>query len=515
MLRRTGGGTDVATTDELVSELRAAGAELIDLSRIGGLLGWDQETIMPPAGTPYRARARATLEALLHERLTRPRIGELLDGLAGPAAAGELAPTDAATVRELRRDYDRAVKVPTELVRDLAQTTSEAIDIWRQAREDSRFGDFAPVLGRIVELKRQEAEHIGYREHPYDALLDAYEPEMTVAQLTPLFDGLRTATVELLGRLRSAPLQPDRALLEREYDEATQWAFGEEMLRAIGFDFNAGRIDRSTHPFAQGLGPGDVRITTRLSTNDLAMAFFGSLHEGGHGLYEQGIDPELAGTAIGTYISLGIHESQSRLWENLVGRDRPFWQFAYPRLQAHFPAQLGDVPLKSFLMAVNRVAPSLIRVEADEVTYNLHIILRYEIERPLLTGDLPIADLPPTWNELSREYLGLTPPDDRTGVLQDMHWALGYFGYFPTYTLGNLYAAQLWTAIRRDLPDLDDQMARGEFGALLGWLRERIHRPGRLYPPVELIERATGAPPQPDHLVRYLNEKFGALYGVA
>lgn len=505
----------MVTTKELATELRAAGAQLMDLGRIGGLLGWDQETMMPPGGAPGRARQRATLEALAHERLTRPRMGELLEALAGPAAEGRLDPVDAASVRVLRRDYDRAVKLPTELVRALAQTTSEAVEVWRRARADSRFGDFAPILGRIVDLKRREAEYLGYEKHPYDALLDAYEPEMTVAQLDPLFDGLRAATVELLGRLRTAPRQPDRSVLERGYDEAAQWSFGQEMLRAIGFDFEAGRIDRSTHPFAQGMGPGDVRLTTRLSPGDLAMGLFGSLHEGGHGLYEQGFGPEVAETAAGTYISLGIHESQSRLWENLVGRGLPFWRFAYPRLQACFAEQLRDVPLETFVAAVNRVEPSLIRVEADEVTYNLHIILRYEIERRLLSGELPVADLPATWRELSREYLGLTPPDDRTGVLQDTHWALGYLGYFPTYTLGTLYAAQLWAAIVRDLPDLDEQIAHGEFAPLLGWLRERIHRPGRRYGPVELIERATGAPPQPDHLVRYLNDKFGALYGLA
>jgi carboxypeptidase Taq len=505
----------MADTKHVAEELQAAGAELLDLGRIGGLLGWDQETIMPPAGAPFRARARATLEALLHERLTRPRMGELLAALAEPAAAGQLSAEAAATVRVLRRDYDRAVKVPTALVRELAQTTSEAVEVWRRAREASRFGDFAPILERIVALKRQEAEYIGYAAHPYDALLDAYEPEMTVAQLEPLFGGLRAATVALLERLRGATHQPNRSLLERGYDEAAQWAIGEDLLRAIGFDFAAGRMDRSTHPFAEGLGAGDVRITTRLSEDDLAMSLFGTLHEGGHALYEQGYAEERAFSFVGTCASLGIHESQSRLWENLVGRGRPFWQFALPRLRARFPTQLNGVDLDEFLGAINTVAPSLIRVEADEVTYNLHIILRFELERRLIGGELAVADLPDAWNEQTRDLLGLTPPDDRSGVLQDTHWALGYFGYFPTYTLGNLYAAQLWRAIRRDLPELDNQIAAGEFAPLLGWLRERIHRQGQLYPPAELIERATGAPPQPEHLVRYLTEKFESIYRLA
>jgi carboxypeptidase Taq len=504
----------VGTTGAAIEDLRAIGRELVDLYHIGGLLAWDQETMMPPAGALYRARARATLSGITHERLTRPRSGELLDALAEPAAQGALQPADAALVRELRREYDRAVKLPNAFVRELAQATAEGVEIWRRARQEDRFSDFAPALEHLVELKRLEADYVGYAVDPYDALLDRYEPGLTAAVLTPLFTALREATVDLLGRLRNAPRQPARTILEQSYDLDRQWAYNEWLVRTIGFDFAAGRIDRTTHPFASGLGSGDVRLTTRLRENDLAEGIFGNLHEGGHGLYEQGLDPALAETPVGQYVSLGVHESQSRLWENLVGRGLPFWRFAFPRLQATFPDQLGGVAVDEFVQAINRVEPALIRVEADEVTYNLHIILRYEIERRLLSGAVRVGDLPAAWNTLMQEYLGVTPPDDRLGVLQDTHWAIGYFGYFPTYTLGNLYAAQLWTAIRRDLADLDDQLQRGECGPLLAWLRERIHRPGRLYPPAELIERATGAPLQPEHLVRYLNEKFGALYGL-
>ena len=505
----------MADTDTMMAELRAIGSELIDLTRVAELIGWDQETMMPPKGAPYRARQSAALHGLLHERLTRPRVGELLDALAEPVAGGHLAPVDAATVRELRRDYDRAVKVPGELVREMAQATSEGVEIWRRAREDSDFTAFAPALEHLIELKRQVAEHVGYSGHIYDALLDEYEAGLTVEQLSPLFDELRRGTVALLDELRAAPRQPDRLALERAYDIEKQWGFGQQLVRWIGFDLEAGRIDRSTHPFASGIAPGDVRLTTRLSPNDLATSMFGNLHEGGHGLYEQGLDPDLANTYIGQYVSLGIHESQSRLWENMVGRGRPFWQFAYPQLQAVFPEQLGDVDLDSFVQAINQVRPSLVRVEADEVTYNLHIILRYELEVQLISGDLAIRDLPAAWNEKMKQGLGLTPPNDALGVLQDTHWAVGYFGYFPTYTLGNLYAAQLWAAARRDLPDLDERLARGECGPLLAWLRDRIHRHGKIYTPVELIERATGAPPQPEHLLTYLRDKFRAIYGVA
>jgi carboxypeptidase Taq len=512
-----------ATTDEekrrmtsiadALDELRVIDAELLDLGRSAGLLGWDQETMMPSSGVAMRARQQATLSGLAHERLTRSRVGDLLDTLAEPARQGTLSPADAALVRLVRRDYDHAIKLPNDLVRELARTTAEAVETWRHARAASRFADFAPTLEHIIALKRREADYLGYAEHPYDALLDHYEPGMTVRQLTPLLAGLRAATVALLGRIMAAP-QVDNAILHREYDLDRQWAFGRWLLGAIGFDLERGRVDRSTHPFASGFGPGDVRLTTRMSATELNMGIFGNLHEGGHGLYEQGLDPELAGSSVGTYISLGVHESQSRLWENCVGRGLPFWRFAYPRLRATFPEHLADVPVERFVAAINRVEPSLIRVEADEVTYNLHIILRYDLERQLIDGSLPVADLPGAWNDLTRESFGIAPPDDREGVLQDTHWALGYLGYFPTYTLGNLYGAQLWAAARRDLPDLDERLAGGDTGTLLGWLRARIHAQGSIYQPADLIERATGEPPRPDHLIAYLNDRFGRLYGL-
>jgi carboxypeptidase Taq len=504
----------MATTTELMTELRAVSSELIELGRVSRLQGWDQETMMPPKGAVGRARQRAAVQGLLHERLTRPRIGEVLDALAEPPRRGELSQIDAAIVREVRREYDLAVKLPNAFVRELTQASAEGVEIWRRAREESRFVDFAPSLEHIVHLKQLEADYLGYADHPYDALLDLYEPGLTVATLTPLFTALRQSTVALLDRLRGSTVTPDRRLLTQDYDLATQWEIGLMLVRAIGFDLDAGRVDRTTHPFATGLGPGDVRLTTRQRRDNLAELVFGNLHEGGHGLYEQGLDPDLDGTIVGQYVSLGVHESQSRLWENFVGRDAPFWQFNLPRLQAAFPAQLAGVTVEQFVLAVNRVEPSLIRVEADEVTYNLHIILRYEIERRLIAREVRTRDLPDLWNELMREYLGLTPPDDRTGVLQDTHWAIGGIGYFPTYTLGNVYAAQLWSAIRRDLPNLDADLAAGQVAPLLDWLRERIHRPGRLYQPVELIERATGSPPDAAHLARYLDEKFSRLYAL-
>ncbi|MCC6628554.1 MAG: carboxypeptidase M32, partial [Chloroflexi bacterium] len=333
----------MATTAELLAELQAVSSEMIELGRVERLQSWDQETMMPPKGTADRARQRAAIQGLLHERLTRPRVGELLAALAEPAAGGQLSQVDAAVVREVQREYDLAVKLPNEFVRELAQATTEGVDIWRRARQESRFADFAPALEHIVQLKQAEADYLGWADHAYDALLDQYEPGLTVARLTPLFADLRRSTGELLGRLSASTVQPDSQVLEQEYDLTTQWEIGLMLVQAIGFDLEAGRVDRTTHPFATGLGPGDVRLTTRQRPDNLAEIVFGNLHEGGHGLYEQGLDPDLAGTIAGQYVSLGIHESQSRLWENFVGRDLPFWRFALPRLQAAFPVQLGAV----------------------------------------------------------------------------------------------------------------------------------------------------------------------------
>ena len=496
-----------------LEELRVRIGDVVDLSQASAVLGWDQETMMPIKGARFRATQQATLQGLLHERFTNPRIGELLAALEETTAFAALSATDAAMVRTSRRDYDRATKLPGSLVRELALATTEGVEAWRIARRDSQWELFSPHLHRIIDLKRQESACIGYKDVPYDALLDEYEPGATTAQLRALFTRLRAETVSLLGRIVNAPRKPDRAILEQEYPTARQLAFSEQVLRQMGFDFEAGRQDLSTHPFTTSFGPTDVRITTRVDDHDLQVALYASIHEGGHALYDQGLPVDLARTGVGSSVSLGIHESQSRLWENFIGRGLPFWRFALPRLREVFPAQTGAATPEHFVAALNRVERSLIRVEADEVTYNLHIILRFEIEQRLIGGEINVDDLPTLWNQLSQEYLGITPPSNRLGVLQDTHWASGLIGYFPTYSLGNLYAAQLWAALHRDVPDLDERLAAGDFHVVLGWLRERIHRHGRMYQPAELIERATGEPPRPDYLVQYLNQKYGAIYG--
>jgi carboxypeptidase Taq len=475
---------------------------------------WDQETMMPPRGVLFRATQQASLRGIIHQKLVDPRIGSLLDATEEESARGELSEVDAAVVRAVRRDYERATRLPAALVKELAIATTEGVEAWRHAREESNWAMFAPNLTRIVDLKRQQAACYGYKDDPYDALLDEYEPGATTAQLSALFAGLRDETVRLLNRIADSGRQLDRSVLERPYDVARQTAFTEEILRAIGFDFAAGRQDRSTHPFTTSFGPTDVRLTTRFDDHDLAVALYGSIHEGGHGLYELGLPVDLARSGVGEGASLGIHESQSRLWENFIGRGLPFWQFALPVARRFFPDQLNDATPETMVAAVNRVERSLIRVEADEVTYNLHIILRFEIERRLIGGAVAVDDLPSLWNTMMTDYLGVTPPNDRLGVLQDTHWAGGGIGYFPTYTLGNLYGAQLWSALRRQIPDLDERIAVGDFTVVLSWLRKNIHQRGRIDLPSALVERATGEPPTPRYLVQYLNEKYGALYGV-
>lgn len=495
--------------------------ELIDrfketrlLDSIGSIASWDQHTYMPPKGASHRAEQMAYLAKLGHEKLTSPRIGKLLGTIEGTPAVKDAESAEAANVREIRRAFDRAVKVPAKLVEEIARTVSQAQNVWAQARKDSRFGDFAPWLEKIVKLKREEAGAVGYKEAPYDALLDEYEPGATAAQVTGVFAELRAELIPLIARIADAKKQPRKDILTREFAVDRQHVFGQAAAAAIGFDFQAGRLDTTVHPFCSGIGPGDCRLTTRYHPRELNQGLFGILHEAGHGIYEQGLDPAHFGTPMGSACSLGIHESQSRLWENQVGRSRPFWQHFYPRLQQSFPGTLDDVRLDDFVFAVNRVEKSFIRVEADEATYNMHIILRFEMEQALIAGELKPADVPAAWNEKFRRMLDLTPPDDAHGCLQDIHWSMGGLGYFPTYTLGNLYAAQFMQRARHDLSDLDADFSRGDFARLKSWLNEKIHRRGQQYRPGDLCRRVTRESLSHKPLIAYLRQKYEALYGI-
>ncbi|MDR7587240.1 MAG: carboxypeptidase M32 [Armatimonadota bacterium] len=499
------------TTPEPIQQLRAHLATIADLRAAAAVLRWDQETYMPPAGAAGRAEQLGTLMRLAHELLVSPRTRELL--AAAEAVLDRLDPDsdDARIVVMTRRDYDRASRLPPEFVAARARHASASVQIWREARRRNDFPAFRPALAQMVELVRREADYLGYAEHPYDALLDHYEPGMTSRQVEALFARLREATVPLV-RAIARRGAPDDSFLYGEFDIQQQRAFGLEVAQAFGYDLRRGRLDESTHPFATAFHPDDVRITTRYSRY-LPSALFAIFHEAGHALYEQGIPPQLARTCLGRGASLGFHESQSRLWENLVGRSRPFWAHYYPRLLELFPSLRG-VDLDRFYRAVNRVQPSLIRVEADEVTYNLHIMLRFDLERHLVEGTLAAEELPDAWREKMQAYLGITPPSDAEGVLQDIHWASGSVGYFPTYTLGNVISVQLYEAARRDHPGLPEDIGRGQFGTLLGWLRDRVHRHGRKYLPADLLRRATGSDLTPDPYLRYLDSKFGEIYGL-
>ena len=497
-----------------LEQLKIRLAEISDLMSIGALLSWDQQCYMPPGGAPARARQLATLSKIAHELMTAKATGELLAAAEGEAAALDYNSDDAALVRLARREYDKETRLPTEWVAEFARTTTEAHEVWVKARAENDYAAFAPWLEKIVALNRQRAEYLGYEDVPYDALLDLYEPRMKTADVRAIFDALKAELVPLVRAVLARADPVDDRVLYQDYDVEKQWQFGEDVIRAFGYDFARGRQDKAVHPFTTSFSINDVRITTRVDPQWLAPALFATMHEAGHALYDQGIALALEGNILAGGASLGVHESQSRLWENVVGRSRGFWEHYYPRLQAVFPDQLGKVDLETFYRAINKVSPSFIRVEADELTYNLHIMLRFELENALLDGDLSVADAPAAWNEKMEALLGVRPPDDRQGILQDVHWSGGMIGYFPTYSLGNLLSAQLYEKAVADAPDIPSQIARGEFGGLLGWMRERVHRHGRKYLPTELVERAAGAPMQAQPYLAYLRAKYGAIYGL-
>lgn len=505
----------MSRTDDLYLELTRLLREAAVLGSCNSVLGWDEQTFMPTGGAQFRSEQLGLIAGMTHERTTSPRIGELLRELESTSDLGEADSDRVVNVREARRAYDRATKLPRRLVEELSRTTTLAQQAWVQARQDSEFAHFLPWLERMIGLKREEAQVIGYGSGvPYDALLDDYEPGATTAEIAAVFAPLRDELVKLVSAIQQSPRRPDIEILTRHFPKTPQIVLAEAASKAIGFDFERGRIDSSAHPFCSGFGPGDCRLTTRYSDHHFPSAFFGVLHESGHGIYEQGLPVESFGLGIGQAASLGIHESQSRLWENFVGRSRPFWSYMYPTAQQAFPDALGKVSFDDFHFAINDVRPSFIRVEADEVTYNLHIMLRFEIEQLLVSGDLKPADVPGVWNEKFLQYFGLTVPNDSQGCLQDIHWSAGLLGYFPTYALGNMYAAQFYNAARNELGDLDTMISQGQFRPLKKWLNEKIHCHGKRYRARKLVEIVTGQSLSHEPLVAHLNEKFGELYGL-
>ena len=499
-----------SSADRLAA-LRERLAVVSHLSQASALLSWDQSTHMPPGGAEARGRQMATLARLGHRHATDPALVELVEALEGNGLEGD----DLALVRETRRMLDRALKMPPDLVAAMTRQRVRGRHVWERARRDDDFAAFAPELRAMIALTREQAAALNPDAPVYDVLHDLYERGSSAARVAAVFDPLRGAIVDLAGAIRESGVRPDTGVLRRDFPEAAQEAFAVETVRAMGYDFERGRLDRTAHPFATKIGPGDVRITTRYQRNFLPSALFGTIHEAGHGMYNQNLPAAHADTPLGAPVSLGIHESQSRLWENLIGRSRAFWEGAYPRLRAAFPSVLDDVPLGTFVAAINDVRPSLIRVEADEVTYHLHVMLRFELERALVEGSLAVDELPGAWADKSRELLGIEPPDDRDGCLQDVHWSTGMFGYFPTYSLGTLASVQLWEAMARDLGDLEARVRAGDFAPILAWLVEHVHRHGSRYAPEELLERATGGPLTAEPYLRYVRAKYGALYRLA
>lgn len=493
--------------DDLLAHVR----ETTLLHSTADALEWDERTGLPVAAQEYRADQVTLLRGLVHRRRTDPQVGHWLEKLLGE---GDTNDDRESTIQRLYKDYQRDLRMPQTLVESLARATMRGQQTWDTARRNNDYAAFRPALDEILHLKRQQANCLAEEgQSLYDALLDEYEPGAKAVDLQTMFADLRESLGQLIAKVQGAQRQPDVSILERKYEIEAQKKISRMAAEKIGFDFRRGRLDETSHPFCTTLGPDDCRILTRYESNWFPGGLFGTLHEAGHGLYEQGLKREWYGLPPGSFVSLGMHESQSRLWENLVGRSKSFWDYFFPIIKQAFPGTLADVSVADFHFAVNTVRPSLIRVEADEATYNLHIIVRFELEKALLEGDLSTQDLPHAWNQKYRDVVGISPDSDTDGVLQDVHWGAGLIGYFPTYSLGNIYGAQLYEAAERQLGDLQPMFLTGDFQPLLKWLQSNVHEHGQNLDPSKLIERATGAPPTSEPLIRSLTDRYAKLYG--
>jgi carboxypeptidase Taq len=489
------------------THLRELLQEIAHLNAAIALLNWDQEVFMSPGSAQARANTLASLSARHHELVIATVLQNEVTRLEG-LPDGALDARETALVREIAHDLRLAVKLPTEFVARITEATSRGQMVWQAARAANDFNQFAPVLEEIIALNREKAEYLGFTNSPYDALLDTFETGLTSSEVTKVFTPLKERLIPLLKQI-AARTTAKRSDLEGNFSKESQLQLSRDVATAMGYSFDHGRLDLSTHPFSTSFHPTDARITTRVDEQDFWVCLGASMHETGHALYEQGLPAADFGSPLGEAASTGIHESQSRSWENIIGRSKPFWEHWYPELQRRYPEPFAHINLDQFLPALNEVRPSFIRVEADEVSYNLHIILRAELERDLIEGTLNVADLPKAWNAKFKEFFGLDVPSDALGVLQDVHWSCGYFGYFPTYALGNLYSAQLWAAVRRDIPTIDTSIAKADYAPFLGWMREHIHRYGRQYRPAELLTRATGESLNPEYFTAYLQERYG------
>jgi len=496
---------------EKLEQLKERLGEVSDIGRAASVLGWDQQVNMPPGGNEARGQQLATLSKIAQEKFIADEVGQLIDDLKQEFAGDDS--DDAALIRVAARNYDKSKRVPPEFIEEQAIVSSKAFEAWVEARKKSDFSIFRPHLERVVELVHRYISFFPAGNHPYDTLLDDYEPGMKTEEVKAIFDGLRPKQVKLIKAIAKSKQVKDDFLFKK-FNEKKLNDFGVNVITRFGYDWTRGRQDKAAHPFETTFSVNDVRITTRYEDDNPIAMLFSTMHESGHAMYEQGVNPAYDRSPLGGGTSMAIHESQSRMWENLVGRSLPFWEYFYPELKKTFPAQLDGISLKSFYKAINKVEPSLIRVNADEATYNLHIMLRLELEIGMVEGTIAIKDLPEIWNTKMQEYLGIVPPDDVHGVLQDIHWSGGSIGYFPTYALGNLVSAQLWEKIRKDIRGLDDQICKGDFSELLGWLRKNIHQHGHKYEPQALVEKVTGSKITPEPYVRYLTKKYSEIYGL-
>lgn len=495
---------------EKLNQLKEILGEVSDLGHAASVLGWDQNVNMPPMGGEARGQQLATLGKIAQEKFISDQVGKLLDDLKNEFAPGS---DEADLIRVTSRNYEKAKRVPSEFVAEQAIVTTKAFEAWVEARSKSDFSIFRPHLEKVVDLVHKYISFFPAGNHPYDTLLDDYEPGMKTSEVQEIFSGLRVKQVDLIKKI-SAVKQVKDDFLHKKYNEKKVWDFGETIITKFGYDWNRGRQDKAPHPFETTFSINDVRITNRFEPGNPLSTLFSAMHESGHAMYEQGINPAYERTPLEGGTSLAVHESQSRMWENLVGRSLPFWEHFFPEIKKAFPSQLDGVSVKSFYKAINKVEPSLIRVNADEATYNLHIMLRLELEIGMVDGTMKVKDLPEIWNTKMKEYLGITPPNDALGVLQDIHWSGGSIGYFSTYALGNLVSAQLWEKINKDIKDLDEQIRRGKFDALLAWLHEKIHVYGHKYDPQDIVQKVTGSKIDSAAYVRYLTKKYTDIYGL-
>ena len=483
--------------------------KVADINAAIAVLSWDKEVNLPKKAAKFRSQQVATLSGMVHELSTDQSFIKTVNEL----SQADLAFDEARNIQQTKRGLEKSMKFDTAFVIEKSKVVSACFHAWLQAREKNDHKIFLEPLSQLVDIVKQESEILGYKEHPYDAMLDLYEQDLTVSQLEKVFNPLKVELANILNKIKTAP-QVDDQFLKQHFDKDQQWAFGLYILKSMGYDFDHGRQDFSAHPFTISFNPEDVRVTTRIDENDFLNMTWSCIHEGGHALYEQGLPSESYGLPLGNSISLGIHESQSRLWENNVGRSKSFWMFHYPKLQEYFPEQLGSVGLNDFYKAINKIETNLIRTEADEIHYHLHVIIRYEIEKALMSGDLKVKDIRDAWNEKYKSYLGVNVPDDNMGFLQDIHWSHGSIGYFPTYSIGSLYAAQFFNQIQKDTSGLDGSIQQGDTSQILTWLRTNIHQHGQRYSALDLCKMLTEDSLNAEHFIRYVKAKYGEIYNI-